>query len=311
MKPVVLLIIFTLFTSLKGFSQCACCGSTSGFSGGESTPGAYPIGKNNWMVETYADYRTFNGISNEKKTIELGVSTSTAMTIKNIGIGMVGLRYGITNRTILLVQQPFFLINASDLTSKTTGDLLTLINYMLMNKSSLVIDLQGGMEWPTGQIVGFSNGSSVSTGSGSFDPVTGLSIKKPFKQAYVRGSAFFKYTTRGYNEVNFGNFFSHTLNYTYFITKTNAVCSPDSLKKEKALVSINTQVSGEWARMQMKNNAYIENTGSYVSLAALGIAITYNGFTVPVSVSIPFYQHYHGEQNITHYRLRIGLTKTF
>jgi len=284
----------------------------SGFSGGESTPGAFTLGKNNWMVEAYADYRSFSGISNEQKIHDLGVSTTSALAVNYMGMGIMGARYGISDKLILLVQQPMFWINGTTVNSKTIGDILSLVNYNALNKADISVDLQGGMEFPTGQAVQFSNGSSVSTGSGSYDPVAGLSVKKPFTRSFIRASGFFKYTTKGFNDTYYGNFFSQQVNYTMFLSGVKGTCSPDSgTVKSKPVVSVGLQLMSEWSQMQMKNNAYLENTGAYLALGALSVAVAYRGFSVPLMISVPFYQQYHGEQNITKFRLRIGITKTF
>ncbi|MGZ3919325.1 MAG: hypothetical protein ACXVC7_03490 [Bacteroidia bacterium] len=312
MKKISFIMLFTVVCLNQIIAQCQCCGSMSGFSGGESTPGAFALGKNNWLVESYADCRFFNGISNEQRVHDLGVSTTSVLTVNHMGIGIVGARYGISDRAILLVQQPMFWVSGTTVNSKTIGDLLSLVNYMALNKPGLAVDLQAGMEFPTGQAVQFSNGSSVSTGSGSFDPVAGLSIKKPFARSFIRASGFFKYTTKGFNDTYFGNFFSQQVNYTIFLSKVNASCSPDSLPvKQKPVVSLGLQLMGEWSQMQMKNNAFIENTGAYVALGALSVAVAYKGFSVPLMFSVPFYQQYHGEQNMTKFRIRVGITKTF
>jgi hypothetical protein len=308
MKKIVLMLLSAVAVN-QAWSQCACCGSVSGFSGGESTPGAASLRRGAWLTEMYVDHRTFRGISTVRDP-ELGVSTTTALVVHTMDIGLLGIRYGLTDKAVLLIQQPVFLIRTPSLNSKTTGDLMSLINYNLANNPNVVIDAQVGIEWPTGQVVQFANGSSVSTGSGSFDPVVGLSAKRSFKRSFVRANTFFKNTTKGYNDTYFGNFLGQQLNYTFFLSRSNNFCTRDSLK-EKPLVSLITQVSSEWSQQQMKQHGYIENTGSFLVLGTMGIALSYKGFTVPLSISVPMYQKYNGQQNVTSVRIRAGITKTF
>jgi hypothetical protein len=311
MKKYSLFMLLMILGLDQSRSQCPCCsGSTSGFSGGESSPGLFVLGKKKWMAEMYSEYRSFAGVSKSPQTDRMGAQT-TALAINSMDIGIVGIRYGLTNRTSLLLQQPMFLINSSSVNSKTVGDLLWLVNYFPVNKPGLIIGLQAGMEWPTGQIVEISNGTSISTGSGSFDPVAGINVLKPLKNSFFRASGFFKYTTKGFNGTNYGDFFGHQLNYTMFLNKRSNACSIDTVKKSKPVLSVNVQLAGEWSQAQLKDNVFLANTGSYVMLGSVGSTIAFNGFAVPITFSLPLIQNFNGEQNQTKFRLRIGITKTF
>jgi hypothetical protein len=235
----------------------------------------------------------------------------SGLAINSMNIGIVGIRYGISNKLSLLLQEPMFLINSSSVNSRTIGDMLSLANYFPVNKPTIKIGLQAGMEWPTGQMLQISNGSAISTGSGSYDPVAGVNLLKPLKNSFIRASGFFKYTTKGFNDTYYGNFFGHQLNYTVFLKRASTTCSIDTLNRSKPLLSMNFQVAGEWTQAQLKNNVVLENTGSYVVLGSIGSTISYNGFAIPITFSLPLYQNFLGEQNQTKFRLRIGITKTF
>jgi hypothetical protein len=308
MKKIILLVLFAGLYLNKSVAQCACCGSPSGFSGGDLSPGASSLGRNQWQAEAYYDYRAYSGISHS-----VSESNSVLLPVKNTHIATAIVRYGINNRTMLFVQQPAFLINTSQASTKTFGDVLTLVNYRVLNYGSFCIDAQAGIEWPTGTLVMLSNGSSISTGSGSYDPVAGLAVRKTFERSFVRASTFFKYTTKGFNGTYFGNFFGQQLNYGWFLTRPANICSPDSVssRKNKLQASLNLMLSGEWTQAQMKDHGYIANTGSYLALGSAGITFIFKTVSVPVLVSLPFYEMYHGEQNQNTFRIRLGITKTF
>lgn len=311
MKRYFLFMLCIVFGLDKAISQCACCvGSSSGFSGGESSPGTFVLAKKKWMGEVYSEYRSFSGLTKVHHAEHVGANVS-GLAINSMNIGIVGIRYGISDNTSLLLQQPVFWINSSSINSKTVGDLLSLLNYFPVNKPNLKMGLQVGLEWPTGQMVNISNGTSISTGSGSFDPVAGINLIKPLKNSFFRASGFFKYTTKGFNDIYFGNFFGHQVNYTFVVRKQSNSCSIDSLQQAKPLLSFNLQVAGEWSQTQLQRNVVLENTGSYVVLGSVGTSVSFNGFSLPITVSIPMYQHFRGEQNQTKFRFRIGLTKTF
>jgi hypothetical protein len=229
-------------------------------------------------------------------------------------IASVGLRYGINNKTSLLIQQPYIFINATPNSSKAFGDMLSLINFKAVEKNGFTLGIQAGMEWPTGENIQ-ANGNSISTGSGSFDPAGGLNIMKSFKNSSLRASTFFKYTTKGFNNTYYGNFFGHQVGYNYFILNSNNQCMQDSLAKKanasKVTFALNVQISGEWLQPQMTGDVYIANTGYYAELAGAGFSLSYKGFTIPFLITVPMYQYYHGTQNQNQFRVRIGISKMF
>jgi hypothetical protein len=311
MKKLIFILLGCLSVDLF-FGQCACCGSSSNLSAGEITPMAYSLNKNQWLGELYLDYRSFSG------TVNPGIADhtiNTAVNIKDMVITGMGLRYGINSKTSLVIQQPYIFINGTSTSSEAFGDLLSLINYKAFSRSNFIIGMQAGMEWPTGQYIVSGSGNSISTGSGSYDPVAGLNIVRAFKNSNLRANAFFKYTTKGFIQTNYGDFFGHQLGYSYFILNPASSCSPDSISKNKnqngTSLSLNFQFSGEWSQAQMKDHVMIVNTGSYVNLAGIGITVGFKGFTIPVSLYVPVYQKFHGVQNRNVIRVRIGLTKTF
>jgi hypothetical protein len=310
MKKLVFMLLGCIYVNLI-FGQCACCGSSSNLSAGEITPTAYALNKKQWLAELYSDFRSFNGSGNMEFSDH---KINNALNIKNIVIAGMGLRYGISNKAALVIQQPYIFINATGTGREAFGDLLSLINYKAFSRSNFIIGLQAGMEWPTGQYIVSGSGNSISTGSGSYDPVGGFNIIKAFKRSNIRANAFFKYTTQGFNQTNFGDFFGHQLGYSYFILDPKASCTPDSIsanKNTKASLCANIQLSGEWSQAQTKDHGLVPNTGSYVGLIGIGATLGFKGFSVPVMVSVPVYQQFYGEQNMNTFRIRIGLTKTF
>ncbi len=304
-------ILLGLFSFYFDSAQCACCGSSSNFSAGELTPTAYALGKRQIMGELYTDLRFFNGTSHSTHSDHQ--NQVTAPVLNNMAIEIIGLRYGISNKVSLLIQQPYILINSSATSSKAFGDLLSLINYKVYGRSNFVIGLQLGMEWPTGQYVLINGSNSISTGSGSYDPVAGFNMVRSFKRSALRASGFFKYTTKGFNGTNYGDFFGHQLGYNYFLKNPVVTCSSDSTKQISSGLSwsILCQLSGEWSQSQFSEHAMLANTGSYLALAGIGTSFGFKGFSIPIMLSVPFYQSYYGEQNQTQFRIRIGLTKTF
>lgn len=306
-------MLFLVINVSLSFGQCACCGSSSNISAGETTPMNYSLEKRQLLAELYSDWRIFDP-ADLNNLPDHHAQTNAPLSINNMVLTSAGLRYGINSRLSLSVQQPYIFINGVTTNSKTFGDLLSLVNYSLLRKQKLALNVQAGMEWPTGENLQEANGNSIATGSGSFDPVAGLGFAKSFSKSSLRGNVFFKYTTEGFNEINYGKFCNHQVSYNYFITNPSQNCIPDSVPKkdfDKPVIAISAQLSGEWLQMQMKNYSIIENTGGYSILAGLGVTLSFKGFSIPVLVTVPVCQYMHGNQNQNTLRLRAGLTKTF
>jgi hypothetical protein len=301
-------ILLGVLLSYFGFSQCACCSAPTGFSGGDVSPVNYALSKKQMMVEAYGDSRFFNGISQPHY---LDHSQSSATPINNMLIGILGFRYGITSRLNLSIQLPYIYIGAQTQSSNAFGDAISLLNYTLFNKRKLIIAAQLGMEWPTGQSMQVNGLNSVTTGSGSYDPLFGMNISKILNKGVLRASTFFKYTTKGFNATYFGNFWANQLMYQHYLISPALVCGKDSTTRSSLGCSIIAQLSSEYLQAQFKDHGAIENTGSFSVLAAVGTGISFKNFSIPILFTIPLYQDLNGEQNITQFRLRIGITKTF
>lgn len=294
-------------------AQCACCGSSTGFSGAESSPGAFALGKNQWQTELYADLRYYKYTPPASAVNDHALVNDTSNTINNMVIGLAAVKYGISKRVTLIVQQPYFIIEGRSMASKTFGDLLTMANVVVYEKNNGAFTVQGGLEWPTGPFVELSNGNTIATGSGSYDPVLGAGFTKRSKQSNFRAGVFFKHSTKGYNDIWFGNFFGQQVSYNYYLVNPAQMCTPDSvmLPQRKFSLALTGQLSGELSQPQLKNHAYVPNTGAFVTTGSIGVTIGYGKLSFPVIFTLPLYQRYYGDQSQNTMRIRAGIIKTF
>lgn len=288
-------------------SQCACCASTSGFSAAGSSPSVFNLKKNQVLVEAYADYRMYRGLQ-VPANYEGVLPDSAFLRIRNAGTGILGVRYGISNRLNLVIQQPYFSIHANTMSSQTFGDLTTVLSAVVLKRPGSALSLQAGLEWPVGKAT-VTGANTIITGSGSYDPIMGMTYSRLFGRSMLNAAAYFKYTTKGFNNTWFGNSFSHQLGYNYNLLSPSD-CSADSLAQKPALF-LSLQCSGEWMQPQMKDHALVANTGGYAVLASCGMVFSFRGFSVPLLLSLPVYRYLHGIQNTEALRIRIGITRTF
>ena len=305
------IILCVAIQSSRLIAQCGCCVCPVGFSGGESTPNAFVLAKRQWLIEVYSDFRFYKPLVVASDHSSHYISSATS-SISKMVIGSIGVRYGIGSKTTLLVQQPTFLIHSAATHRKAIGDLMIVVNQLLWTKNNNAFSLQTGVELPTGRNLQIANSFVISPGSGSFDPVIGMSYLWQNNKSIIGVSNSFKYATKGFDDTFFGNFFGQQLNYSYKLINLEADCLNDSLRKvKKTSLLLISQVSSEWVFPQLKKNVYVENTGSYLIVGSLGCSIGIKTVSIPILVTLPVYQHVNGSQNLTNYRVRIGITKTF
>lgn len=302
------IILGTAFHFAK--AQCGCCGpGGSGFSGTESTPGVYTLRKKQILVEAYSEYRSYKGSDKSQNDADI---SSLAPIIKDLEIGILGIRYGISNKASLVLQQPYFVVRTNMSTNNSPGDLMSLVNYNLVNKAKFNLAVQAGMEWPTGNNNNAGINSSAAMGSGSFDPVAGINFIRIGTRSSLRAGIFAKYSTLGFDQIRYGSFLGHQLGYSYFlINRSNACCSDSTAKSCNCALSLNAIISGEWIQPQLQNHIYIDNTGGYSVLGNIGATFNIKKLSIPVIVSIPCYSKLRGYQELNTLRVRVGISLTF
>ncbi|MBX9851945.1 MAG: hypothetical protein K2X86_09320 [Cytophagaceae bacterium] len=95
MKNIILAFI-ALTATTYAYSQCACCaGAGTGSSNGDYKNGILTLQKKQWVVETYADYRTIKAGEERNESSD---TTEEETPLKSMLISSLGLRYGITDK---------------------------------------------------------------------------------------------------------------------------------------------------------------------------------------------------------------------
>lgn len=314
--------VLTCFAFLSAFSHCVCSGSSSTISFGGIGNVSNVLHKKQWLTEFHSDYRTltYQNSSNEsfshlhesnETSHDEFLSSSNKLTTMFLGIG--GMRYGVTDRITFSIQQPLVRINATGQRIQGVGDLMVMGTAELVNKNGFSMAITGGVELPSGIKSSLSEENYSVIGTGSFDPVVGLSAIKSWNRNFIRATGFYKYTTEGFDNTNFGSLFSYNLTYSYNLKEQDLSCGSDSLKAKKSAVSWNAFIgfTGEWYGKQIQNNTIIDNTGGNLMLTSVGTQFGYKKWIIPISFTIPIEQNLRGNQSITQFRVKVGVVKLF
>lgn len=209
MKKIILFLVATMAT-IQSYSQCACCaGAGIGSSNGDYNSGILTLKKNQWIAETYFDYRD----------IEEGKATEEDETLlKSMFINSIGVRNGISNKITVSVLIPYVTLNTNNGSDKGFGDLIMMGTFNILNKNNFNFALQTGIELPTGiqKSSSFDN-STVVVGSGSFDPMAGIVFSKSWGKLSLQGNGLYKFTTLGFQKNYYGSLAIQNLSLSYKI----------------------------------------------------------------------------------------------
>jgi hypothetical protein len=306
MKRIILLVAVAISTT-QAFSQCACCaGAGIGSSNGDYNNGILTLPKKMWVAETYADYRAIqNGDAPE----------DDEKLLKSMFISSLGVRYGLTNKITVSALMPYVFLHTGFGNDKGLGDLILMGTFSVYSKNNLNLALQAGIELPTGiqKNSNFDN-TTVIVGSGSYDPMFGVSASKKWNKLMLQASGLYKQTTKGFEGNYYGSLFIQNLSLSYRIKGENNVCSIDTTNtnlKNKLGISVFGGYYGEWLDKLKEDDIVDENSGHYLGFATLGANISINKWAFPLTLSLPFINKMNGEQNNAGLRLRLGIIKSF
>jgi hypothetical protein len=315
MKKLLFTAGITLF-SFSSFSQCACCsGASIGSSNGDYNSGTFTLGKKQFAIEGFGEYRNFPGnkalVIPAVEDTAMGVEEEEETPLEEMYIGSLGLKYGITDKFTVSALLPYVSLKTKIGAESGLGDLNLLGTYQVYSGPSFNFAMSGGAELPTGEKKKstFDN-TTIVFGSGSVDPMLGIAASKSWDKFSLQFNTLGKYTTKGFNESNFSSLNIQNLVLSYrFIGESN--CSPDSLAKTGLSMNVYGGYYGEWLGQITEDDELDENSGYYLGFATAGTMLSVKGWSFPITISIPVIQNLNGEQGDAGIRARIGIIKKF
>jgi hypothetical protein len=325
MKILFLLVVVAISTT-QAFGQCACCaGAGIGSANGDFNNGILTLPKKMWLAETYADYRTIQNLHNHNnsQTIQSlheghaheNNHKEEEALLENMVITSFGLRYGITDKITISALIPYVFLHTASRNDNGLGDLILMGTFNVYSKNNFNLALQTGIELPSGvQKNSNLDNTTVIVGSGSYDPMFGVSFVKKWDKFMLQGNGLYKQTTKGFQGNYYGSLSVQNLSLSYTISGENKFCSIDSLSKNvkpKLGVNIFGGYYGEWLDKLKENEVVDENSGHYLGFALMGANFYYDKWAFPLTFSLPAINNMNGEQNNAGYRIRLGIIKSF
>jgi len=311
-----MIVIAALIAVTKNiYGQCACCaGAGSGSSGGDYSSNALTLKKKQFMIEGYADYRTIMIMDEGGGHDMVDTLAPEETPLKSMMLNSIGVRYGITDKITVSAQIPYVLLTTTKGKDNGLGDLMLWSTFNILKKKNFNLALSAGVELPTGVQKGSRfDETTVVVGSGSIDPMAGVSFLKGWNRLSLQGNAMYRYTTRGFDEMTYSSVSIQNVGLAYAIKGHNTSCQQDTLcVQHKFNWSVFGGYYGEYlSSIKEADGEYDANSGYYVGFATLGTAISAKGWSIPLTVSLPVFQYMNGDQNMAGYRIRIGILKKF
>lgn len=309
-------MVVAFVLSTYGYGQCACCaGAGTGTANGDYNNGILTLNKNQFVIETYADYRSINQNLEPVTDVTEEEAPLTSMLIQSLGV-----RYGITKSITISALLPYVFLHTDTGNDNGFGDLVLLGTFNVFTKNNFSLALQAGIELPTGiqKDANFDN-TTVVVGSGSYDPMAGFIASKKWGKLTLQGNALYKRTANGFHDNYYGSISIQNLSLSYNINGENAFCalpSDDKADKPKQTPSafgwaVFGGYYGEWLDMLEEDGEIDYDSGYYLGYATLGNNISYKKWSFPLTLSLPVIQNMNGEQNTGGFRLRLGIIKSF
>jgi hypothetical protein len=315
MKKTIYMMVAAFVLTTYGYSQCACCaGAGTGAANGDYNNGILTLNKNQFVIETYADYRNIN--QNLEPVIDV---TDEEAPLTSMLIQSFGVRYGVTKTVTISALVPYVFLNTDTGNDSGFGDLAVLGTVNVFTKNNFSIALQAGVELPTGiqKNANFDN-TTVVVGSGSYDPMAGIIIAKRWDRLTLQANGLYKHTTNGFQDNYYGSIAIQNASLSYSIKGTSAFCAPSETKTAETAKmtsdfgwTVFGGYYGEWLDMLEEDGEVDRDSGYYLGYAILGNTISYKKWSFPLTLSLPVIQNMNGEQNTGGFRLRFGIIKSF
>jgi hypothetical protein len=196
------------------------------------------------------------------------------------------------------------------------GDITLLANYKLFqttkmntvkrSSTSKELWIGGGVKLPTGKYHIDLNDPEANLGdvnaqmgTGSIDFLLNASYNVRVNKFGINTSVNYKINTTNNDHYNFGNRFTANSFGFYNISVHDISIAP------------NAGLFYEYAASNHLNNAKVDETGGYVTLAATGVEINYKKITAGTNVQIPFAQNFAHGQTDTKLRGMVHVTFSF
>ncbi|MFA5353347.1 MAG: transporter [Thermodesulfovibrionales bacterium] len=313
------LSLLILLTATDSRAHHPSATSGTGQSGPIRTVSAETLPQGNWFLSFRAEYLDLDSFTDNELMAHAAGGTDVH-SVDSIMHTSLGLGYGVTDDLTLSLTIPYIhLANIRESHSDEPdevhlhgdsngfGDLTLSGQYRFLNsrEQGLQSSLTFGIKTPTGRttekdIEGERFETEFQPGSGSWDPIVGLSVSKRLSSFSLDADVQCTFATEGAQDVNLGDKLDYDLALSYRI--------PGQRLSWDLVVELN----GEWKGKQEQGGTKDPNSGGNSVFLSPGLRATGEaGWSVFLSVGFPVVQNLNGVQNEVNTRTTFGISYMF
>ncbi|MCC7305705.1 MAG: hypothetical protein IT558_05535 [Alphaproteobacteria bacterium] len=194
------------------------------------------------------------------------------------------------------------------------GDVLLLGKYRLP-ETFIQSAVLFGMELPTGRTDNKKGGEKLEAehqaGSGSWDPVLGFAVSKPWNNWSFDASALYAWGTEGAQHTDLGDRASYGVAVSRRLGGENHRHKDGHDHRHQALDLV-LELNGEWFAKQQEDNEADEDSGGSQMFVSPGLRYTGDsGWSAHASVGIPVRNDFRQGHADTDYKLLLGVSRGF
>jgi hypothetical protein len=291
----------------------------SGMAGPINTLPAETLTKGQWTAGFRYEYLKMDALS-DNKLAQLSDEGESVHSTDSLSSQSLSMAYGVTNDFMLVGNLPYVsrrniretaghhdddeesgVVKLGD--SKGIGDasLYGLYRFVNNEQTGLQVSAMGGLKMPTGDTKektkeGDRFEAEHQPGSGSWDPLFGFGVSRPWNSTSLSASLFYQVSTEGTQDTIIGDGVFYSLALAHRLGSVNSHNHHDhGPHREWDLI---LELNGEWREKVDIDGARDDNTGGHVLFLAPGIRYAASqGWAAALSFGVPVIKNLNGIQS--------------
>lgn len=308
-------LFFLLLMTDDVFAHHPSGGSGAGLAGPVRTISASTLQQGKWSLGIQTEFIKLDTFS-EKELLDFSADGHDVHTFDSIFHASLGASYGITDDLSMSMKIPYAVIDDikeahSDEPGEVhrhgdvrgIGDLAILCQYRFAKIADAQFEsaVLFGLKVPTGNthkkdIYRERLETEHQPGSGSWDPMAGLSVTKRFGRLSLDANLLYTIATKGAQETDLGDLFNYNLAFSY------------RALSDKIALDLIFEINGELKQKQSIDGSEDKNSGGNEVFLSPGLRISFNKNVMAyLSAGIPVIKNLNGLQTDTRFRSLFGI----
>ena len=309
-------VTLVMFISASAEAHHPSGGAGLGKMGPVRTISASTFERGKWALALQTEFIKLDDYS-DGELITIAEGGNHVHSVESIFHTNLSMGYGITDDLTLSLKVPYVILNnikeaheeePDDIhirgDAKGIGDLTILSQYRFIKKYDIEMEssLIFGLKMPAGYTKAKDvNGERLETefqpGSGSLNPLAGISVTKRFKKMSLDADILYTVATKGAQETDLGDLFNYDISLSYAVVSMPIVWD------------LILEANGEWKQKQKIEGVADDDSGGTVIFLSPGMRFSWGKTaSVYLSAGFPITQDLNGNQNETSIRTLIGFS---